>query len=97
MKVEHEIELCRHLKVPKNYHQARKMANFDKHWLPAMQKQDDSLREKEVYDLVTRQQGTSVLPSKWVYDEKKDPTTGITTPRARWVVCGNFDQGSWNS
>lgn len=39
----------------------------------------------------------TILPSKWVYDEKTDPATGITTPRARWVVCGNFDKDSWNS
>ncbi|KXX82433.1 Copia protein [Madurella mycetomatis] len=39
----------------------------------------------------------TVLPSKWVYDEKVDPNTSATTARARWVVCGNFDQGSWDS
>ena len=39
----------------------------------------------------------TVLLSKWVFDEKTDLDTSITTARARWVVCGNFDRGSWNS
>ena len=28
---------------------------------------------------------------------KPNPNGGDTTPRARWVVCGNFKDGSWNS
>ena len=43
-----------------------------------------------------RKRGMRVLLGKWVFDEKMEPTTGITTARARWVVCGNFEMGSWN-
>jgi hypothetical protein len=97
MKAENDITRHQQPGIPKNFRQARKMPNYDEYWLPAMEKQDASLHEKAVYDLVPKNHGMTVLPSKWVYDEKKDPTTGITTPRARWVVCGNFDQGSWSS
>jgi len=61
-----------------------------------MRKQDDSLMERQVYDLVPCRRGMTVLPSKWVFDEKTDLTTYTTTARVRWVVCGNFDQGCWN-
>jgi hypothetical protein len=96
VKVEHEIQLYANPQIPKNYRQASRLSNFDDYWLPAMRQQDASLRDKCVYELVAKRKGMTVLPSKWVFDEKKDPTTGITTPRARWVVCGNFDQGSWS-
>jgi hypothetical protein len=62
-----------------------------------MEKQDQSLRDKDVYELVDRRDSMHILPSKWVYDEKTDPNTGITTARARWVVCGNFEEGSWKA
>jgi hypothetical protein len=34
------------------------------------------------------------LPGKWVYDKKIDPDNSIRT-RARWVVCGNYEEDSW--
>ncbi|KAL2149535.1 hypothetical protein VTH82DRAFT_8186 [Thermothelomyces myriococcoides] len=62
-----------------------------------MVEQDKSLQERDVYYLVEKRPGMHILPSKWVYDEKTDPSTGKKTPRARWVVCGNFDEGSWKA
>jgi hypothetical protein len=97
MKIEHDIQAHERPSLPKNYRQATKRSNFEEYWLPAMRAQDDSLTAREVYDLVPRRTGMTILPSKWVFDEKTDPITGITTPRARWVVCGNFDQGSWRT
>ena len=98
MKVEHDIQTHQKPSLPQNYRQAARMNNFRWYWLPAMRKQDASLQEKEAYNLVPRRHGMTVLPSKWVFvDEKTDPDIGITTARAKWVVCGNFDQGSWNS
>jgi hypothetical protein len=34
------------------------------------------------------------LPGKWVYDEKIDPDNSVRA-RARWVVCGNYEDDSW--
>ncbi len=48
-----------------------------------MQQQDNSLTAREVYDLVPRRRRMTVLPSKWVFNEKTDPDTSITTLRAR--------------
>ncbi|KAL2168975.1 hypothetical protein VTG60DRAFT_6617 [Thermothelomyces hinnuleus] len=42
-------------------------------WLPAMKKQDDSLCKHNVYELVKKRPGITILPSKWVFDEKTSP------------------------
>ncbi|KAK4232708.1 hypothetical protein C8A03DRAFT_20053 [Achaetomium macrosporum] len=97
IKIDHDIETSRRVDFPKNYRQTARLNNFNEWWLPAMRQQDDSLIAKKVYDLVPKRPRMIVLPSKWVFDEKVDPTTGTTTARARWVVCSNFDQGSWDS
>jgi hypothetical protein len=97
MKIEHDIQAYERRNLPKNYRQASRLSNFNHYWFPAMRKQDQSLQDKDVYDLVPKRRGMTILPTKWVFDEKTDPDTGITTPRARWVVCGNFDQGSWST
>jgi hypothetical protein len=97
MKAVHDIANHENPDLPKNWREARRRRNYEEYWLPAMHEQVDSLHKRHVYELVKKRCDMKVLPSKWVYDEKTDPKTGITTPRARWVVCGNFDQGSWNS
>ena len=33
-----------------------------------------------------------ILPGKWVLDQKKDSEGNLVRNRARWVVCGNFEQ-----
>lgn len=96
-RVEHDIKIMEQPQIPKNYRDARKRDDYAERWLPAMQKQDESLQEKDVYDLVKQRKGMHVLPSKWVFDEKMDPGSGNITTRARWVVCGNFDEGSWKA
>jgi len=87
IEIDHNIETSRCADFPKNYRQAARLLNSNDYWLPAMRQQDDSLIAKNVYDLVPKRPGMTVLPSKQVYDDKVNPTTGATTPRARWVVC----------
>ena len=62
-----------------------------------MKKQMNTLEERGVYDLVPFQQGMEVLPGKWVYDEKDNFELKTKDPRARWVACGNYEQGSWDT
>jgi len=64
IKVEHDIETSRRADFPKNYRQATRLDNFNDYWLPAMQQQDDSLIAKNVYDLIPKHPGMTVLPSK---------------------------------
>ncbi|EAQ84778.1 hypothetical protein CHGG_08792 [Chaetomium globosum CBS 148.51] len=97
VKVENDIAQYLQPQIPKNHRQAKRLENYKDYWLKAMLKQDASLRDKEVYELIPKRPGMTILPSKWVFDEKMNPSTGTTDPRARWVVCGNFDKDSWNS
>ena len=93
IKVMHDMETG-NSSVLKNYRQAKKLKNFEEYWKPAMKKQVNTLEERGVYDLVPFQQGMEVLPGKWVYDEKDNFELKTKDPRARWVACGNYEQGS---
>ena len=91
----HDLET--HLSsIPKSYRQAKKRENFEICWKPAMEKQLAALEERGVYDLVPFEPGMEVLPGKWVYGEKENLDLKTMDPRARWVACGNFEQGSWD-
>jgi hypothetical protein len=80
--------------VPKNYWSARKLPDFATKWWPAMKNQYSSLIDKKVWVLIDAPEGTKVLPGNWVFDERELPN-GETEPRARWVVCGNHQDGDW--
>jgi Reverse transcriptase (RNA-dependent DNA polymerase) len=82
--------------VPKNFRQARKSKEYQERWLPVIQRQFDSLESEEVWSLVPLEPTMNVLPGKWVYDKKIDITTGQYDARARWVVCGNYEDNSWS-
>ena len=97
LKAEHEIETSCRSNIPQNYRQAQRHADFRTRWLPAMQKQLKALQQKKVFKLVRKRPGMTTLPSKWVFDEKMDLETREALARARIVVCGNFEQGSWNA
>lgn len=51
-----------------SYRDALQKPNYNDRWLPAMKKQDDSLRDKEVYELFDKTKDMNFLPSKWVYE-----------------------------
>jgi hypothetical protein len=92
LKAEHIVNYNPNL--PKNYRQARKLPDFESRWLPAMKKQFERLESRKTWDLCARPKGEKILPGKWVYDEKIDPDNSIRA-RARWVVCGNYEENSW--
>lgn len=96
VKVMHDLDRETSSSIPKNYRQAKKRDNFESYWKPAMERQLAALEERGVYDLVPFEEGMEVLPGKWVYDEKENVGLKTTDPRARWVACGNFEQGSWD-
>ncbi len=53
--------------------------------------------EKETWDLIHIQDvppEAKILPGKWVFDTKTDALGRIQRYRARWVVCGNFQDKS---
>lgn len=75
--------------VPKNYHEAHRFTDYKQRWLPAMQKQLQSLEDMHAWDLVPAPRSVDVLPGRWVYSEKAGDA------RARWVVWGNRERDSW--
>ncbi len=80
--------------VPKTYNQSKKHVDFCAKWLPAMQRQLDALIANKTWKLVNPPKDADVLPGKWVYDEKY-PIDAEPSPRARWVVCGNYEKDNW--
>lgn len=62
-----------------------------------MEKQYNSLIEKEAWVVEDLPPGEKVLPSNWVFDEKDLPMTDKKEARARWVVCGNHEDGDWET
>jgi hypothetical protein len=95
-KIKHQMNNLHKIEIPKNFRQARKSPDYDTKWLPAMKQQYDSLEAEGVWTIVPMKPGMKVLPGKWVYDEKMDPITGGFSTRARWVVCGNYEDDSWS-
>ncbi|EQB43084.1 hypothetical protein CGLO_18321 [Colletotrichum gloeosporioides Cg-14] len=62
-----------------------KSAIFD-----AMKTQVESLQGMECWQLEELPDGLKYLPGKWVYDKKVTADGRLDRVRARWVVCGNF-------
>lgn len=62
-----------------------------------MKKQVQALEDRGVYDLVPVTPDMTVLPGKWVFDEKENLELRTKEARARWVACGDFEQGSWDT
>jgi hypothetical protein len=79
--------------VPKNFRQARKHPDYYTHWLLAMEKQHKQLQDIGTWELVDLPEDARALPGKWVYDEKVNQNDE-KIERARWVVCGNFQEDS---
>ncbi|KAL2016242.1 hypothetical protein VTK56DRAFT_4018 [Thermocarpiscus australiensis] len=81
--------------LPKTFKEAYKRPDFDTHWRPACQEQVDKLTKQGTWVLVDRKPGMKVLPGKWVLDQKFDASGQWLRNRARWVVCGNFENGDY--
>lgn len=73
-----------HATVPKSYKEASKPSDFDTHWKPACREQFNKLTAAGTWTLIDRRPDMMVLPGKWVSN------------RARWVVCGNFENGDYS-
>jgi Reverse transcriptase (RNA-dependent DNA polymerase). len=81
------------VKVPRTYKQATK-SKQKRQWHDAMEAQIQKLEDKEAWSLVPYPKDPSIkiLPGKWVYDLKPDADGYVQGFRARWVVCGNYQQ-----
>ncbi|KAI9036660.1 uncharacterized protein KD926_001614 [Aspergillus affinis] len=80
------------VKVPSNY---RKTLNSKQRelWQIAMESQIaklEAIPAWEIVDIPTPK--PRILPDKWVYDLKNDSNNNVEMFRARWVICGNWQQ-----
>lgn len=56
----------------------------------------DKLTTAAIWELVARPHDKKVLLGKWVFDQKFDADGNWVNNRARWVVCGNFENGEYS-
>ncbi|KJZ68226.1 hypothetical protein HIM_12383 [Hirsutella minnesotensis 3608] len=95
MKAENLANSHDRMPVPKSYRKARVSPDWKTKWKPAFDKQYKYLQDRHVWQLTDLPPEEKLLPGKWVLDEKMSPT-GDWVGRARWVVCGNFEEeDSW--
>ena len=80
-----------HVPIPADVQQALTGA-FAKHWLGAITSELQSLSHNATWQLVTRQPGMKVIPSKWVFTVKKDADGVPVRFKARLVAGGHRQQ-----
>ena len=82
-------------KAPKSYFDARKRSDWSQ-WKPAFEKQFNDLQSRNIWDLVDLPTNAQLLPGRWVLDMKFNAQGEWDRNRARWVVCGNYENTeSW--
>ena len=60
-----------------------------------MQEELEKFSRNEVWDLVTRPEGTNVIGNKWVYKNKHDEKGVVTRNKARLVFQGYTQMKEW--
>ena len=71
-------------KEPSNYEEATER----KEWKEAMIEEYQSIMKNDVWDVVPRTEGNSVVTSKWIYNIKHATDGSIEKYKARIMACG---------
>jgi hypothetical protein len=77
--------------LPSTYKQAQK-SPFWTQWEDAMQKQLDDLAAKGTWSLILKPLKAKILPGQWRFTVKTNTRDEVYGFKARWVVCGNFQE-----
>ncbi|KAG0157502.1 hypothetical protein PDIDSM_4687 [Penicillium digitatum] len=75
--------------LPSTYKQAQK-SPFWPQWLDAMQRQLGDLVAKNTWSLILKPPKAKILPGQWRFTVKSNTRDEVYEFKARWVVCGNF-------
>lgn len=75
--------------LPSTYKQAQK-SPFWPQWLDAMQRQLGDLVTKNIWSLTLKPPKAKILPGQWRLTVKCNTRDEVYDFKARWVVCGNF-------
>ncbi len=73
--------------IPRLYEQAMKDPNL---WMPAMQKEYDTLVKRDVWELVEKPEGVHLLEGMWVYNLKVKGDGSIVKSKGRYVLRGDL-------
>ncbi|KAI2732949.1 hypothetical protein DTO013E5_10235 [Penicillium roqueforti] len=82
--------------LPSSFKQAQK-SPFWNEWKEAMEKQLDDLAAKRTWTLILKPPKAKVLPGQWRFTVKTNTRDEVYGFKARWVVCGNFQEKSDDS
>ena len=63
-------------------------AEFNEHWLVAMQEELNQIKRSKVWTLVPRPNDHSIIDTKWVFRNKLDESRIIVRNKVRLVVQG---------
>ncbi|KAJ5159349.1 uncharacterized protein N7500_009000 [Penicillium coprophilum] len=80
---------ARDINIPTTYKQAEK-SPFWIYWKEAMEKQLEDLAAKRTWTLIPKPPRSKVLPGQWRFTLKTNTKDQVYGFKARWVVCGNF-------
>ena len=57
-------------------------------WRDAMMEEYQSIMKNDIWDVVPRPKGKSVITSKWIYKIKHAADGSVEKHKARFVACG---------
>ena len=72
---------------PINFHQAMQSSNSQK-WIEAMNEEIKSMKDNDVWDLVTLPEGAKPIGCKWIFKTKRDSMGNLERYKARLVAKG---------
>ena len=72
---------------PVDFHQVMESANSQQ-WLEAMNKEMQTMKDNDVWDLVALRKGKKPISNKWIFKTKKDSNGNVERFKARLVVQG---------
>ena len=72
---------------PINFHQAMQSSNSQK-WIEAMNEEIKSMKDNDVWDLVSLPEGTKPIGCKWIFKTKRDSMGNLERYKARLVAKG---------
>lgn len=85
-------DVAQHIhKLPRNWAEAFRRSDYATMYLPAEEREMDEFRRHEVFELVDRVPGTTVLPGRWIYT-MKTPDDADPFIKARWTVRGDLEE-----
>jgi hypothetical protein len=79
------------IRIPRNLREVLR-SPYSAQWRAAMDKEFDSIKEHDTFEVVERPEGTNVVTCKWVFDVKADKDGFVARFKARLVARGFSQQ-----